>query len=50
MTDDEPPHRDVPHDEDSFAGALGLTFAGVTLVAVFAVIAGLVLYAVIHWL
>jgi hypothetical protein len=46
-----PPKRDNdPADEQTFAGALGLTFAGFAWVAIFAVLAGLMLWGVIRWL
>lgn len=49
--DDLPPKRDGGQpDEQSFAGALGLTFAGLVWVAIFATIGGLILWAVMHWL
>ena len=46
--DDKPPTKPVAHDEDTFAGALGLTFAGVMWVAAFAVVGLVVLYALVH--
>jgi len=48
--DDLPPQpaNDAP-DESSFSGTLGMTFAGAAWVALFAVIAGAFLWAVIHW-
>jgi hypothetical protein len=47
--DDLPPRREPAADEDSFAGALGLTFTGLLWVAAFAAVAGLGLYAFVHW-
>ncbi len=46
--DDLPPKRRAPNNE-SFAGQLGLTFTGLMWVAVFALIAGVFLYAFVHW-
>jgi hypothetical protein len=48
--DDLPPKpaNDAP-DESSFSGMLGMTFAGLMWVTLFAVIAGAFLWAVIHW-
>jgi hypothetical protein len=49
--DDLPPKpANDSKDDTSFGGALGMTFAGAAWVAVFATIAGLALWAVIHWL
>jgi hypothetical protein len=49
--DDVPPKQgSEPSDDETFAGALGRTFAGVAWVAVFAVIAGLMLWGVVHLL
>jgi hypothetical protein len=47
--DDLPPAKDTSEPE-TFGSALGLTFAGAMWVALFAVIAGLMLYGVMHWL
>ena len=48
--DDLPPKKGAaPPDEDTFAGALGLTFTGLLWVAVFAVIGAVVLYALVSW-
>lgn len=49
--DDLPPKpANDPTDDTSFGGALGMTFVGAAWVAVFAAIAGAMLWAVIHWL
>jgi hypothetical protein len=42
------PANDSP-DESNFSSALGMTFAGLMWVTLFAVIAGAFLWAVIHW-
>jgi hypothetical protein len=48
--DDLPPKpANDSADDTSFSGALGMTFAGAAWVAVFAAIAGVFLWAVIHW-
>jgi hypothetical protein len=48
--DDLPPKpANDARDESGFSGALGMTFAGAAWVAVFAVIAGVFLWAVIRW-
>lgn len=44
-----PPQQPMDSDDESFTGQLGLTFAGLVWVAIFATIAGAVLWAVIHW-
>ena len=49
--DDLPPKPDSGQpDEQTFAGALGMTFAGFVWVAIFATIAGLMLWGVVRWL
>jgi hypothetical protein len=50
--DDLPPLKsdDGPAQDETFAGQLGLTFAGFVWVALFAVIAGLMLWGVVLWL
>jgi hypothetical protein len=48
--DDLPPKpANDSADDTSFSGALGMTFAGAAWVAVFAAIAGVFLWAVVHW-
>jgi hypothetical protein len=49
--DDLPPPKPANDTADvpGFSGALGMTFAGAAWVALFAVIAGAFLWAVIHW-
>jgi hypothetical protein len=46
--DDLPPHKQKRPDEDSFAGALGLTFTGLIWVAAFGLVGLVVLYALVH--
>ena len=47
--DDLPPKKGaVQPDEDTFAGALGLTFTGLLWVAAFAVVGVVVLYALVY--
>jgi hypothetical protein len=47
--DDLPPRKGAAKaDEDTFAGALGLTFTGLLWVAAFAVVGVVVLYALVH--
>jgi hypothetical protein len=51
--DDLPPSKksdNVSADEQTFAGQLGLTFAGFAWIAIFAAFAGLILWGVMHWL
>jgi len=49
--DDLPPRpADEGLDDTSFAGGLGASFAGVAWIAIFAVIAGLILWGAMHWL
>ena len=49
--DDLPPTpANDGEDDESLGGVLGLTFAGLAWVAVFAAIAGAILWAVIRWL
>lgn len=43
-----PPPANDSRDESGFSGALGMTFAGAAWVAVFALIAGVFLWAVIR--
>ena len=51
LDDLPPPERNNdPADEESFAGQLGLTFGGFAWIALFAAIAGLMLWGVMHWL
>lgn len=49
--DDLPPKpaNDSADDDTSFSGALGMTFAGAAWVAVFAAVAGVVLWFLVHW-
>ena len=51
--DDLPPKpandTGISADDSSFSGTLGRTFAGAMWVAVFAVVAGAFLWAVVHW-
>ena len=48
--DDVPPKAKAPAkpDEDTFAGALGLTFTGLLWVAAFGLVGLVVLYALVH--
>ena len=50
--DDLPPPKQPNDslDDTSFAGGIGVSFAGFAWVAVFAAIAGLMLWGVMHWL
>lgn len=37
-------------DDTSFAGGLGVAFAGLMWIAIFAAIGGLILWGAMHWL
>jgi len=49
--DDLPPKpADEGIDDTSFAGGIGVTFAGLVWIGIFATIGGLILWGVMHWL
>jgi hypothetical protein len=48
--DDLPPRPSRPIENDSgFAGELGRTFAGFFWIALFMTVAGVIVYALMHW-